>query len=53
MDFDDDFAIMFEDAGVGKKTGTARLRRSCEVCRGTKGKCVPSVENSARCQRFV
>jgi hypothetical protein len=28
-----------------------KLRRSCELCRGSKGKCIPSGKDMNRCQR--
>ena len=28
-----------------------KLRRSCELCRSSKGKCIPSGEDMNRCQR--
>jgi hypothetical protein len=31
----------------------AKLRRSCELCRASKGRCIPSKEDVNRCQKFV
>lgn len=49
MDFDLD--SMLEEAPSSEKQ-TAKLRKSCELCRTSKGRCCPSPENN-RCQRCL
>jgi hypothetical protein len=39
-----------EEVGVSKRA--PKLRRSCETCRGSKGRCLPSEDDSSRCQKY-
>lgn len=38
------------EVGVNKRA--PKLRRSCETCRGSKGRCLPSDDDSSRCQKY-
>ncbi|KAH6715454.1 hypothetical protein DL95DRAFT_460915 [Leptodontidium sp. 2 PMI_412] len=49
MDFDGH--VMASDEAVTSKR--LKLRRSCESCRGSKGRCIPSPDDSHRCLRCV
>jgi len=51
MDFMSDPAPSMSEEAASTISGKRRLRRSCESCRNSKGKCVPS-EQSGQCQRY-
>lgn len=36
---------------ASEKHTPSKLRRSCELCRASKGKCIPSKEDVKRCQK--
>lgn len=44
------------DPSTGVKSGlvvSSRLRRSCEACRTSKGRCLPHKDDPTRCAKYV
>ncbi len=48
----DSFGANCLDNAVNVEKRTGKLRRSCELCRASKARCIPSRDEPNKCQRY-